>query len=279
MGNPGKITTEARSTLRSAENAIDSLYDSVYSVPPWLQRPFQPARAIDFIGRALLLVVLGIVLVCCGPRPVNVEARKVLVLGIDGLDPQILRRFIQQGKMPNLAALEQIGSFRRLKTSIPPQSPVAWSNLITGMNPGGHGIYDFIQRDAQTLLPAFSISRVEPARRVLTWGDWVVPLSGGGATLLRQGKAFWEILGEHRIPATIFHMPVNFPPVQSKARSLSGMGTPDIAGTYGIFAFYTDDPVQSEGSRSGGFVHRVQVQDSRISAKLFGPYNRYRKGN
>ena len=38
---------------------------------------------------------------------------------------------------------------RSLGTSTPPQSPVAWSNFITGRNPGGHGVFDFIHRDAE----------------------------------------------------------------------------------------------------------------------------------
>ena len=230
------------------------------------------------VGVSLLVAVFGFSSLCCAPIRRKTEDKKVIVLGIDGLDPQLLRRYMRQGKMPHFASLEQRGSFRLLRTSIPPQSPVAWSNLITGMNPGGHGIFDFIHRDPKSLLPDFSISRMEPSRHTLALGDWVVPLSGGRATLLRQGKAFWEILDEHGIPATIIRMPVNFPPVQSKARSLAGMGTPDISGTYGIFSFYTNDPRQSEGSRSGGQVYQVEMRDSRFSVKLFGPYNRFRKG-
>ena len=66
-----------------------------------------------------------------------------------------------RGEDAELPALAKQGSFRRLTTSIPPQSPVAWSNLITGMNAGGHGIFDFIHRDPKTLQPYFSTSRVE----------------------------------------------------------------------------------------------------------------------
>ena len=55
------------------------------------------------------------------------------------MDPQLLKKFMAEGKIPNFSALAEKGSFRLLTTSIPPQSPVAWSNLITGMNAGGHG--------------------------------------------------------------------------------------------------------------------------------------------
>jgi len=80
------------------------------------------------------------------------------------MDPQLLKRFMAEGKMPNFSRLAQKGSFRLLTTSIPPQSPVAWSNLITGMNAGGHGIFDFIHRDPRTLEPYFSASRVTPPK-------------------------------------------------------------------------------------------------------------------
>jgi len=90
------------------------------------------------------------VLVSCQHARGTDTSRKVIILGIDGLDPDLLEKFMAEGKMPNFARLASQGSFRRLTTSIPPQSPVAWSNLITGMNAGGHGIFDFIHRDPKT---------------------------------------------------------------------------------------------------------------------------------
>jgi predicted AlkP superfamily phosphohydrolase/phosphomutase len=225
-----------------------------------------------------LLIASCFTLASCA-RPNREAARhKVIVLGIDGLDPQLLHRYMQDGRMPNFQRLEREGSFRELGTSIPPQSPVAWSNVITGMNPGGHGVFDFIQRDPNTMLPEFSMARVEPPAHTLSLGDWVIPLSSGKATLLRRGKAFWQILDEHGVSATVLHIPANFPPAESRSRTLAGMGTPDMQGTYGIFSFYTDDPMDGEGERSGGRVFPVEVQDYRVSAKLFGPPNTFRKG-
>ena len=60
--------------------------------------------------------------------------------------------------------------------------------------------------------------------------------------LLRKGRAFWDLLGEHGIDTTIVRMPANFPPSGTATRELSGMGTPDLLGTYGTFSFYTSDP-------------------------------------
>ncbi len=205
--------------------------------------------------------------------------KKVLLLGVDGMDPQILERLIQEGKMPNFQLLKNRGGFKPLRTSTPPQSPVAWSDLITGMNPGGHGIFDFIHRDPNTLLPYFSTSRTEPAKKTLAVGDWVLPLSSGKVHLLRQGKSFWEVLKAHGVPATIFRIPSNFPPVKSQVVQLSGMGTPDIRGTYGIFSFYTDEAVDKYAGISGGEVFPVKRVQQQIHAKLSGPSNSFRKGS
>jgi len=195
------------------------------------------------------------------------------------MDPQLLRQFMSQGKMPNFARLAAEGDFRQLTTSIPPQSPVAWSNLITGMDAGGHGIFDFIHRDPENTGLYFSASRVEGPKHALRLGSWVVPLGGGRAEQLRKGKAFWQILDQHGIPNTIIRIPSNFPPVTTKGKTLSGMGTPDLRGTYGTFSFYTDDPAVPPGPIEGGQVVTVEVQNSRVTSNLIGPDNAFRKGS
>ena len=203
----------------------------------------------------------------------------MIILGIDGMDPQLLHRFISEGKLPNFAKLEAQGDFRRLTTSIPPQSPVAWSNLITGMNAGGHGIFDFIHRDPKTLRLYFSASKVEEPKHLIHLGSWSIPLGGGSAEQLRQGVAFWQILDQHGIPNTIFRIPSNFPPVPTKGKTLSGMGTPDLRGTYGTFSFYTDDPTATPGAVEGGQIIPVQVENYRVRASLIGPDNSFLRGN
>jgi predicted AlkP superfamily phosphohydrolase/phosphomutase len=205
--------------------------------------------------------------------------QKLIILGIDGMDPQLLARFMQEGKMPNFATLAQRGSFKRLTSSIPPQSPVAWSNMITGMNAGGHGLFDFIHRDPKTLALYFSASRVEAPKHSIHLGSWIIPLGSGSAEQLRRGKAFWEILDDNGIPNSVFRIPANFPPVPAKGETLSGMGTPDLRGTYGTFSFYTDDPTAVPGAIEGGQVIPVQVENSQIIAKLIGPDNSFRKGS
>jgi predicted AlkP superfamily phosphohydrolase/phosphomutase len=203
----------------------------------------------------------------------------MIILGIDGLDPDLLTKFMAEGKMPNFARLAAQGSFRRLTTSIPPQSPVAWSNMITGMNAGGHGVFDFIHRDPKTLQLYFSTSKVEGPKHSLHIGSWVIPLGGGTAEQLRHGKAFWEILDEHGVPNYVYRIPANFPPIVARGKTLSGMGTPDLRGTYGTFTFYTDDPTAAVGALEGGEIVQVEVKNNRVATNLIGPDNTFRKNS
>lgn len=227
---------------------------------------------------ALLLCALApaFFLSCQNARG-SAAGKKVIILGIDGMDPDLLSKFMAEGKMPNFSRLAEEGSFRKLTTSVPPQSPVAWSNLITGMNPGGHGIFDFIHRDPKTFQLYFSTSRIEAPKHNLHLGSWVIPVGSGSAEQLRQGKAFWEILDGHGIPNSIYRIPANFPPIGAKGKTLSGMGTPDLRGTYGTFTFYTDDPAAAAGAVEGGEVVQVEVQNNRVASALIGPENSYRK--
>ena len=205
------------------------------------------------------------------------QAARLIVLGIDGMDPHLLREYMQRGEMPNFARLAQRGGFTELATTFPPQSPVAWSTVITGLGPGGHGIFDFIHRDPATLRPYLSTSAVDPPRHQIRLGQWLLPLTSARPRLLRQGKAFWQVLDEHRVPATVVRMPANFPPAPTRARTLAGMGTPDLLGGYGTFSFYTDDPFLPAGDVNGGRVYHVALQASRIDATLEGPPNPFRR--
>lgn len=203
--------------------------------------------------------------------------KKVLILGLDGIDPRLLETWMNQGKLPAFQKLRGQGDFRPLRTSIPPQSPVAWSNFITGTNPGGHGIFDFIHRNPENYIPIFSATATEEAKRTISVGDTVLPISGGKVKLLRKGKAFWQHLEENNIPATIFKIPSNYPPASTKQRTISGMGTPDILGSYGIFNYYTTDTAKINEDIGGGRIHEVYVIGNQVEAKLPGPINSFKK--
>ena len=222
----------------------------------------------------LALAAIGGALGCAAEAK---EDKKVIIIGIDGMDPRLLEQFMAEDRMPNFERLASEGDFTPLQTSMPPLSPVAWSNFITGMDPGGHGIFDFVHRDPETYVPVDAIYRVAPPERSIALGSWLFPLSGGNAELLRKGRAFWELLEDAGVSTTVFRMPVNFPPVETSGRSLSGMGTPDILGTHGTFAFYTDYPPPNADDIAGGAVHLVDVIDNRVTEKLRGPPNAFRR--
>ena len=222
-------------------------------------------RSISFF------TILAIIASACGADDRSYD-QGMIVIGIDGMDYALSRKLIDEGRLPNLARLEQMGGFQALETSVPPQSPVAWSNFITGLDSGGHGIYDFIHRNPETMDPYLSTSKpIEPSR-TLKFGKWDIPLSGGGMELLRRGTPFWEVLEGHGIPTTIIRMPANFPPSGSAYRELSGMGTPDVLGTPGYYSFYTTMPERITANTEA-LIERVQVRDGIVEAELLGPPN------
>ncbi len=188
------------------------------------------------------------------------------------MDPEFVTR--HWSDLPNLTHLRDQGTFARLATTTPPQSPVAWSTFTTGLDPSGHGIFDFVHRDPVTLEPFLSMGETRPPRFTIPLGPYELPLSSPQVVSLRKGKAFWELL--HGIPATIIHMPANYPPVESGA-ALSGMGTPDLRGTQGTFSFYSDDPGIEPRSVPGGRILRADVVDGHAELTLEGPPNSLRR--
>jgi predicted AlkP superfamily phosphohydrolase/phosphomutase len=97
----------------------------------------------------------------------------MIVLGVDGLDPRLLADFMTRGDLPNIRRLIAQGGMRPLATSNPPQSPVAWSSFVTGMNPGGHGLFDFIALDRRTMQLYLSSTKALPTGLApLEIGSW-----------------------------------------------------------------------------------------------------------
>ncbi|MCC6359159.1 MAG: alkaline phosphatase family protein, partial [Phycisphaerales bacterium] len=99
-------------------------------------------------------------------RFAKAKARRVVIVGLDGLEPSLTEEFLAAGLLPNLARLREIGSFQRLGTTWPPLSPVAWSSFSTGANPGKHNIFDFIARTAD-YRPTISSVRIREPKRTM----------------------------------------------------------------------------------------------------------------
>ncbi|MGH9615878.1 MAG: alkaline phosphatase family protein, partial [Acidobacteriaceae bacterium] len=169
----------------------------------------------------------------------NAKVKKIVFLGLDGLDPVLTEQYIAEGKLPNLKKLAETGGYRRLRTTFPSLSPVAWSTFATGVSPAKHNIFDFLDRSLKTYLPQLSSARIERPGRILRFGRLRIPTSSPTVELLRKSKPFWKILGEHGIACTILRLPITFPPEKFDGRMLSAMSTPDLKGTQGSFSQFT----------------------------------------
>jgi len=219
-------------------------------------------------------MLAALLLTACDVSRSQSHAARVIVLGVDGMDPA----FVQQhwNALPNLARLRRQGDFKPLGTTTPPQSPVAWSTFITGMDPDGHRLYDFVHRDPDTYQPFSSMTKTEEPAHTLSLGPYLFPLSKAHVTAQRHGQAFWQILAGHDVPVTVIHMPTNYPPIEA-GKAIAGMGTPDLRGTFGTFTFYTDDPEELSRSVSGGRIVKVPLFQNHTVLQVEGPENSLRK--
>lgn len=205
------------------------------------------------------------------------RARRVVVLGLDGLDAQLCREFLAAGDLPNLAALADEGCFCDLATTLPAISPVAWSTFATGTDPGGHGIFDFLRRDPRTCQPELSSTRLVPARP-RRWGPLRLGTVPAHQQQRRRGRSFWSILGEHGVETTVLRVPLTFPPERFAGRMLAAMCLPDLRGTQGTFTHLTAGSSPSAGNASrgdeltGGERRRLeQAEDGAWCGALPGP--------
>jgi predicted AlkP superfamily phosphohydrolase/phosphomutase len=203
-------------------------------------------------------------------------APRVVVIGFDGMDPNLTERWMAEGKLPNLAALANEGAFRRLQTTHPPLSPVAWSSFMTGVHPARHGIFDFLARDVRSYLPFLSSSAIEPAKRSLAIGKFQVPLGRPRLRLFRKAPPFWKILGEHGVFSSVVRVPATFPAERFHGACLSGMSVPDLRGTQGSFTYFSELPSGRE--TTGGLHVRLRRDGSRFLGAIPGPDHPLRPG-
>lgn len=199
-------------------------------------------------------------------------ARRVIVIGLDGFDPELAEKFMAEGYLPNLSELKKRGSYHRLKTTTPAISPVAWSSFMTGCEPSKHNIFDFLSRDPRTYLPTLSSARILPPKKKIYLGKKKIPLDRPIIQGFRKSVPFWKILGDRGIPGTILRVPITFPPEKFRGHLLAGMCTPDLKGSQGTFSFYTSDPSRIYEKESGVTIP-VEIKNNLISTYISGPEN------
>jgi predicted AlkP superfamily phosphohydrolase/phosphomutase len=150
---------------------------------------------------------------------------RVFVLGLDGATWDVLRPLVKLGHLPRLARLIEQGAAGDLHSVFPPLSPVAWTALMTGKNPGKHGIFEFL----------------EPAHDPL----------GGRVNSSRaiQAELVWEIAQRHCKVAVVGGIPLSYPPRRTLA---PGFFLGDFLSPASAHDFTTDPALLAELERAVG---------------------------
>ena len=199
-------------------------------------------------------------------------SQKLLILGFDGMDPDLVSKWMDEGKLPNLQRLARQGGVYPLATTHSPESPTAWASFATGVNPGKHNIYDFLVRDTATYIPDLGMVRREPAKFLFDW----VPVKKPKLHSLRGGTSFWVTAGQHGVRSSILTVPVTFPAEHvDHGELLSGLPVPDIRGTMGTFSYYATDLSRYEegDTEMGGILRRLVMEKDVARTELVGPPN------
>lgn len=201
-GGAGAASRVALETQIRRSAAATSLYDLASGAALGTLSP-QVARSLeDLLGRDVVLQL--------GPAGLSPEVRasfekaaiygkrrptdrRVLLIGLDGADWDVIDPMIARGELPHLTRLIRAGVRARLRTNIPTLSPLLWTTVATGKAPDRHGINDFLVHDPRT------------GRRV--------PIN----STFRKVKAFWNILTEAEIPCDVVAWWATWP-----AESISG---------------------------------------------------------
>ena len=198
--------------------------------------------------------------------------QKMVILGFDGMDPDLVEQFVRDGKLPNLKRLIDQGGLYPLATTHSAESPTAWASFATGVNPGKHNIYDFLVRDTGTYLPDLGMVRREPARFLFGY----IPIARPKVHSIRGGTSFWVTAGREGVRSSILTVPVTFPPEEvPNGELLSGLPLPDIRGTMGTFYYFATDLSRYEegNTEMGGILKRLLVENDVAHTELVGPPN------
>ncbi|MEJ2009918.1 MAG: alkaline phosphatase family protein [Acidobacteriota bacterium] len=232
-------------------------------------------RKFVIAGSVLALVVLVVLAYFLrnrhqkATRPVT---KQVVVLGFDGMSPILAAKWMQEGKLPNFEHLAQTGTFMKLGTTNPPESPVAWAAFSTGLNPGGTGIFDFLARNPKTYLPRIALV----ARQKPKFLFGLIPIRPAKVTNERHGVPFYESVADAGYKTTVLRMPLEFPPTPVPGgRLLAGLGVPDIRGTWGTFFYFASDLPNKEAGNTefGGKLVRLDLDGPNAKSEISGPVN------
>ena len=266
------------------------LVGGLLSAPTTAEAYVGPGAGFAFVSSLFILLatmVLAVVTLLTWPIRLAVQkvrgnrtlaasrVKRVIVLGLDGQDPELTEQLMNEGVLPNFTRLRQQGSFHRLRTTLLAESPVAWTSFQTGCNPGKHRIFDFLVPNRKSHLPELCSARVAPPKRSLRLGPFRIPLGKPLIEAGRRSQPFWKTLGDHGIVSTILRVPITFPAEKFNGTLLSAMSVPDLNGSQGTYYYFSSDPDEQLTMTSGV---RVPVDwANRVAHGVFpGPENSLR---
>jgi predicted AlkP superfamily phosphohydrolase/phosphomutase len=199
-------------------------------------------------------------------------SQRLVILGFDGMDPDLVAQWMKEGKLPNIRRVAEQGGMFPLATTHSPESPTAWASFATGVNPGKHNIYDFLVRDTATYLPDLGMVRREPAKFLFDY----IPVARPKLHSIRGATSFWITAGRGGVRSSILTVPVTFPPEDvPHGELLSGLPLPDIRGTMGTFYYFATDLSRYEEGNTefGGILKRLVFENDVAKTELVGPPN------
>ena len=189
---------------------------------------------------------------------------KTLILGFDSFDPNVFEDLAGQNQLPNLEKLSGHGGYSPLEVCSPPQTEVSWTSIATGLDPGGHGIFDFVHRDPMTYSPYVSIL---PVRKGRLGEQFIPPYSA---------RTFFEEAAAMGYPATALWWPAMFPArPELPVMTLPGLGTPDIRGQLGVGTLLS---TEEESKKKTAVVRLASIRPNVYQADLPGPQTKGKVG-
>ncbi len=192
---------------------------------------------------------------------------RTLILGLDAFDPGLFEKLYNQGHMNNLAKYVRNKQYSRFQVANPPQSEVSWTSIATGLNPGHHGLFDFVHRNPQDY--SLNVSLLPSAAGV------------GGSQFVRPytTRTIFDWAAEQGYPATTLWWPATFPAQpESPVHTLPGLGTPDIQGRLGIGQFFSTNPDDASASRKTPLSVFERSSRAVYTQSLDGPRMQTRQG-
>ena len=166
------------------------------------------------LAAALLPLLAG-----CGSQP---APGRILLVGLDGMDPETVDLLIAEGKLPNFARLRREGAYGLLESSRPMLSPILWNTIATGKTPDQHGIGHFVAINPKTgeQLPVTSqMRKVKAVWDILSDAGRPVAVVGWWATWPAE-KIHGAVVSDH----TCYHF--LFPEGMEAARDTTGITYP-----------------------------------------------------